>query len=386
MKPVSTLPLLAIAFTLGFPISPVQANTPDCLYSDSDADGDGWGWENNASCIANGSSVSPSVPNVAAATDTSQQPATSRPVCSSPAADSDGDGWGWENNTSCIAISGPITIPAPNAAPTSEASTPQQATSQPVCSSAAADSDGDGWGWENNTSCVVSAASETEPAAIATPVAPQAQAAGSAIPATNSATTNPEIINGLYLGTHQICSNPSADIDGDGWGFEFHDSCKVVEGYIAPDTRASIPADNPNTRVGVIYNQNFNTSTNGLYQADQLNNEWQSPFWHLGFDQGRVSIVDTGGRHGNAMQVTYPAGSYGAGGSSSFLSDVQFGMGLPKTYEELYVAYDIRFAVGFDFVKGGKLPGLCGSDVNQAPRTGCNTGGVRQQHQVSGIA
>ena len=381
MKSVASLPLLAIAFMLGFPISPVLATTPDCLYTDSDADGDGWGWENNSSCIAASGSVSVSTPSVAAATATPvQQQASTQPVCSSAAADSDGDGWGWENNTSCIAISGPVSIPAPNVTPTT-ATPAQQQTTQPVCSSAAADSDGDGWGWENNASCIVTAASQTvatapqavTPPATATPVTPQALPAVSGIPQT----ANPEIINGLYLGRHLICSSASADIDGDGWGFEFHDSCKVIEGYVAPDILASAPPDgnNPGTQVGVIYNQNFNTSANGLYQADQLNNEWQSPFWHLGFDQGRVKIVDTGGTRGNAMQVTYPAGSYGAGGSSSFLSDVQFGMGLPKTYEELYVAYDIRFAVGFDFVRGGKLPGLCGSDVSQAPRTGCNTGG-----------
>ena len=75
------------------------------------------------------------------------------------------------------------------------------------------------------------------------------------------------------------------------------------------------------------------------------------------------------------MQVTYPAGRYGAAGATAFLSDVQFGMLLPKSYEELYIAYDIRFEEGFDFVKGGKLPGLCGYDVNQASNTGCNTGG-----------
>ena len=150
-----------------------------------------------------------------------------------------------------------------------------------------------------------------------------------------------------------------------------------MEGYVAPGSTPEVApqGNNANSKVGIVYEQDFASSAEGLYQADQLNSDWQSPHWHLGFDQGRVSIVDTGDGHGNAMQVTYPAGRYGAGGASAFLSDVQFGMGLPKTYEELYVAYDIRFAEGFDFVRGGKLPGLCGADVTQATSTGCNTGG-----------
>lgn len=61
---------------------------------------------------------------------------TEYPVCSSSAADPDGDGWGWENNQSCIVAS-----TAPNGFP--------------YCSSASVDPDGDGWGWENSASCVV---------------------------------------------------------------------------------------------------------------------------------------------------------------------------------------------------------------------------------------
>lgn len=295
------------------------------------------------------------------------------PVCQNAASDHDGDGWGWENHRSCVVSDSTST--APSTASTT-AITTSNTGSNPVCSSAAADQDGDGWGWENNNSCVVTDASQSTTTNTVTS-APPTQTPVTTQSAPPAATNNPDIVNGLYRGTHPICSSPSSDIDGDGWGFEYHLSCKVVEGYVAPGSTAATPPDGNdiNSKVGVIYNQTFSASEEGFYQADALNNEWQTPFWHLGFDQGRVQIVDTGGSNGHAMEVTYPAGSYGAGGASAFLSDVQFGMGLPKTFEELYVAYDIRFAVGFDFVKGGKLPGLCGADVNEAPRTGCNTGG-----------
>jgi cellulose binding protein with CBM10 domain len=59
----------------------------------------------------------------------------SYPYCASAASDPDKDGWGWENNMSCIVR------------PTT--------TGYPICASAASDPDKDGWGWENNKSCIV---------------------------------------------------------------------------------------------------------------------------------------------------------------------------------------------------------------------------------------
>jgi len=285
MKRIAPFSLLTLAFVLANPAAPLHAAFPDCQNAGSDSDGDGWGWENHRSCVVTGSSAA-----VAVATPT----AATTPVVTTPA----------------------VTAPTPGTATAGI----DAATGKPVCSSPAVDSDGDGWGWENHQSCIVksSGTSAAQP-----PVTLQA------LPGNSVNTANPQIVNGLYYGRHQICSSPSADSDGDGWGFEYHDSCKVIAGYVAPGTTAGTPpaGNNPNMQVGVVYEQNFNS------------------------------------------------GSYGAGGASAFLSDIQFGMGLPKTYEELYVAYDIRFAAGFDFVKGGKLPGLCGTDINQASHTGCNTGG-----------
>lgn len=52
------------------------------------------------------------------------------PICSSSKLDADKDGWGWQNNQTCIVYVMP-------------------------CSSPAVDPDGDGWGWENEESCSV---------------------------------------------------------------------------------------------------------------------------------------------------------------------------------------------------------------------------------------
>lgn len=65
------------------------------------------------------------------------------PHCSSYAADTDGDGWGWEHNRTCIIEN-------------SEVDKNRRVT-LPTCSSPDLDSDNDGYGWENEASCVVTA-------------------------------------------------------------------------------------------------------------------------------------------------------------------------------------------------------------------------------------
>lgn len=82
-----------------------------CTSQGLDADGDGFGWQNNASCVVAGSK------------------ADTHPTCASSASDPDGDGYGWENEKSCIVVV--------------------------HCASANSDADGDGFGWENERSCIV---------------------------------------------------------------------------------------------------------------------------------------------------------------------------------------------------------------------------------------
>lgn len=72
-------------------------------------------------------------------------------VCSSASKDPDGDGWGWENNASCLVVGS-----APYNSGTDCGSGMQLGgVCWPACSSASKDPDGDGWGWENNASCIV---------------------------------------------------------------------------------------------------------------------------------------------------------------------------------------------------------------------------------------
>ncbi len=119
-----------------------------CANNGMDADGDGFGWQNNASCVVAGSK------------------ADTHPTCASSASDPDGDGYGWENEKSCIVVT--------------------------HCASANSDADGDGFGWENNRSCIV-----------------LTKNSNSRFPA--------------------CASGAAADPDGDGYGWENNATCLVAK-------------------------------------------------------------------------------------------------------------------------------------------------------------
>jgi hypothetical protein len=65
---------------------------------------------------------------------------------------------------------------------------------------------------------------------------------------------------------------------------------------------------------------------------------------------------------GKSARVKYPKGLIGGDSACQYLcSFAKMGL-VPR--DECYVRYYIRFDPGFDFVKGGKLPGLVGGNAN----------------------
>lgn len=73
-----------------------------------------------------------------------------------------------------------------------------------------------------------------------------------------------------------------------------------------------------------------------------------------------------------SMKAHYPAGSYSFGGTPrggfSFYAPGPASLDLTKAKEVTY-GYTVLFPKGFDFVKGGKIPGLC----TQTPLSVCNS-------------
>ncbi len=110
-----------------------------------------------------------------------------------------------------------------------------------------------------------------------------------------------------------------------------------------------------------VFENSFDDDAVGTY-ADL--DDWNTPPWDNGVDEERVEIIDgPEAFSGRALRVHYPEGGVGPSEGGA-----QWRLELDDSYDELYLAYRLRFADGFDFVKGGKLPGLVGGS---AP-TGCS--------------
>jgi hypothetical protein len=145
------------------------------------------------------------------------------------------------------------------------------------------------------------------------------------------------------------CSD-GKDNDGDGYiDWPADKSCKNKngrsEGTPAPPSH--------------IFENTFNTDPTGLYTLSELQNDWNSPPWENGIAEGHVSIIDGAEAYeGKSLRVLYPEGWSQTGRGAQWI------LYFNEVYDELYVSYRIKFGDGFDFVKGGKLPGLAGGASN----------------------
>ena len=169
-----------------------------------------------------------------------------------------------------------------------------------------------------------------------------------------------------------VCSDARADKDGDGWGWENNGSCIIDPDQ--PARQSSAPGLVVNQEDLVVFEQDFESASVGNYLPEVLNDQWHTPLWHMGVRENRAKIVSDKEK-GKALEVLFPANQFGSDGAVAFLNDLSFGSGIERNFEELYISYDVKFSENFDFVRGGKLPGLCGYNVTQDPRDGCNTGG-----------
>ncbi len=95
-----------------------------------------------------------------------------------------------------------------------------------------------------------------------------------------------------------------------------------------------------------------------LYTKDDWESDWNDPVWEDGIREERVSIVkgaNTYRGRGGAMAVDFPAGGVGPkDGGAQWKFDFEEGGQMVR------LRYRVKFADGFDFVRGGKLPGLAG--------------------------
>lgn len=188
----------------------------------------------------------------------------------------------------------------------------------------------------------------------------------------------------LMLASWGPCATEcSSDLDSDGmvdgadltkvlsaWGRSVHLDCDCngisdedeiadgagdLDGDGIPD---QCGATTPNEGT-LVFAQSLDHRDAGPYDEAMMEADWNDPAWSNGVDDQRVSIVETGEDGNRALAVLYPEGEYGTSQTGA-----QWKVPLGGSFERMTLSYRIRFTGDFDFVKGGKLPGLIGGTGN----------------------
>lgn len=133
------------------------------------------------------------------------------------------------------------------------------------------------------------------------------------------------------------------------------DSGQVMLGEEVVKTEVIISKDDP----GIIFWLDFNDHEKGVYTKENLSQDWNwndVDDWQEGVTAERVHIEDEDGN--KVLQVSYPDGTYGTDeGGAQWKQHI-------KAHDDLYFAYKVKFGPNFNFVRGGKLPGLAGGQAN----------------------
>ncbi|MDR2732741.1 MAG: hypothetical protein LBB36_05935, partial [Fibromonadaceae bacterium] len=99
------------------------------------------------------------------------------------------------------------------------------------------------------------------------------------------------------------------------------------------------------------------------YNSSQASNYGTANRWSSVPD-GRAEIVDEDGN--KVLRVKYPAGCVGTDPDGCAIQ-IRWAFHKDEVADTMWASYRVKFEEGFEFVKGGKLPGLCGG--------ACYTGG-----------
>ncbi|MFK7736824.1 MAG: polysaccharide lyase [Pirellulaceae bacterium] len=116
-----------------------------------------------------------------------------------------------------------------------------------------------------------------------------------------------------------------------------------------------------------FYYNNFEQfSGSQLYDEETWEQDWLEPAWEDGIREGRVSVIrgSEAYRGGASLAVTFPKGGVGTKDGGA-----QWKLELPGPYTMVRLRYLVKFGSGFDFVRGGKLPGLAGGTAPTGNRT-----------------
>lgn len=123
-------------------------------------------------------------------------------------------------------------------------------------------------------------------------------------------------------------------------------------GYALPEFGSEISSN-------YLLNENVDGFATGPKTDREWKDLWPGIKWANGPDEGRLEVDEeiAHGGDGKSIKVLYPQG-----GKQSGNSGAQWFADLKGNYEDLYMSYWVRFDEDFDFVLGGKLPGLGGAN------------------------
>lgn len=104
----------------------------------------------------------------------------------------------------------------------------------------------------------------------------------------------------------------------------------------------------------------FDQHKTGEYSARELNSDWKNPEWVMG--RNLVSVVEGKEAYsGKSLKLSYPKGKSSCQNAQDC---IHWYTDLDKKVDTLYFGFRIKFNEDFDFVWGGKLPGLAGGKGN----------------------
>ena len=109
------------------------------------------------------------------------------------------------------------------------------------------------------------------------------------------------------------------------------------------------------------------------HTSDSDDSVYSSAEFETRYDQDWSTLTNVEIKDGR-LKCTVDAGTYKKG--------IQSGGNLATDYDELYMTYEFEFANGFDFVLGGKMPGLSGRPGS----TGSHADGCNPQGQDGGFS
>jgi hypothetical protein len=151
----------------------------------------------------------------------------------------------------------------------------------------------------------------------------------------------------------------------------------------SPRVGDSAPANSPDATPfpsgnGVLLQNDLGYFGNGLVFVDR---GW------FGLDRARV-LTSTDPLRGPVLRVTYPAGS--ASNLSAATDGTAYGGAQAYlrlaggSVDHLHLRYYLRFQRGFEFVKGGKLPGFYGGSVTSGGHIPSGTNGFSTRYMWRG--